>query len=372
MKKIFINGFNAKSGGGKSILINLLKLLPNIYEYYVLVPNKSDYLTYENDYIRIIEISKSYNKQVLFPYVYEILLPKLIKKLNVDIVFNLADIPIKTDIKQVFLFDWSYAVYPESKVWKMMDIKSFIQRKIKLYFFKKNLKYIDKMIAQNNAMKIRLEKIYNLKNIDVVPNAISLDNLDGGEYKNFNLPDGIKLLYLTVYYPHKNLEIFIPLAKLIRKQNLNFKIIVTISESQHKKAKEFLENVIKESLDNIIINIGPVEMKNVPSLYKQCDGLLMPTLLESFSGTYVEAMYHKRPIFTSNFDFAKVVCKDVAFYFNPFDEKDILNTLVYAFNNKEILKEKVIQGYKLVNSMDSWNDTINKYLKIIEKELNNE
>ena len=31
----------------------------------------------------------------------------------------------------------------------------------------------------------------------------------------------------------------------------------------------------------------------------------MPTLLESFSGTYVESMYFEKPILTSDLDFAK-------------------------------------------------------------------
>jgi glycosyltransferase involved in cell wall biosynthesis len=113
-------------------------------------------------------------------------------------------------------------------------------------------------------------------------------------------------------------------------------------------------------------------MKNVPFLYKQCDALLMPTLLESFSGTYVEAMYHKKTIFTSDFDFAKVVCRDVAFYFNPFDENDILIQLEKAFNNMNLLQQKTDKAFRIVNEMDSWKDTMNKYLEIIEKELNNE
>jgi glycosyltransferase involved in cell wall biosynthesis len=288
-----------------------------------------------------------------------------VKNLDIDVIFNMSSFAIKTDIKQVFLFQWPYAVYPESSVWKMMDIKSYLIRKIKLFMFKKNLKYINTMIAQTDTMKKRLEKLYNIKSIKIVPNAVSIDNIDGGEYKDFKLPNGIKLLYLTYYYPHKNLEIFIPLAKRIKNQNLNFKIVITIDENQHQKAKELLENIKKEKLEDVIINLGSIEMKNIPSLYKQVDGLLMPTLLESFSGTYIEAMYHKIPIFTSNIDFATTVCKDVAFYFDPFNEKDILNKLKIAFNSKNKINEKIEKGYQIVRDMDTWNDTTEKYLKII-------
>jgi len=65
----------------------------------------------------------------------------------------------------------------------------------------------------------------------------------------------------------------------------------------------------------------------VPSLYAQSDALLMPTLLESFSGTYVEAMFHKIVILTSKLDFAEDVCGESAFYFDPTSPEDILASI---------------------------------------------
>lgn len=369
MTNVFINGLNAKAGGGKSILNNYLSLLKDSThknKYFVLTPNRQEYLSYENDFIKIVDIPNIFHKSIFFPIVYAIVLDSYLKKLNIDVIFNLADIPIKTKTKQLFLFDWSYAVYPESIVWKMMDFKSYVNRKFKLFFFKRYMKYIDIMIAQTDTMKTRLQKLYGFQNIEVVPNAVSLENMSGGENKDFGLPNGIKLLYLTHYYPHKNLEIFIPLAKEIQKQGLNYKLITTIESSQHSSAKKFLKTLKKENLEDVIINMGAVEMKHVPSLYKQCDGLLMPTLLESFSGTYVEAMYHKKPIFTSNIDFATGVCKDGAIYFDPSNELEILEKLNQFFHDidkKEIITSKATE---VLNNLPNWNKAFGMYNKIIE------
>jgi glycosyltransferase involved in cell wall biosynthesis len=374
MAKIFINGLNAKTGGGKSILTNYLSLLKDSSSqncYFVLTPNKQEYLKYENDFIEIVEIPMFFHKNMFFPIVYSIILNRLLKNLEIDVLFNLADIPIRTDIKQVFLFDWAYAVYPESIVWNMMDFKSYAIRKMKLFFFKRYMKYIDTMIAQTDTMKSRLHKLYGFKNIEIIPNAVSLENMSGGEYKNFNLPEGIKLLYLTHYYPHKNIEIFIPLAREIKKRGLNYKLIITIEASQDNGAKKFLEIIERENLQGVIYNIGVVEMSHVPSLYKQCNGLLMPTLLESFSGTYVEAMYHKLPIFTSNIDFARSVCQDGAVYFNPFDENEILSQLVKIFENEQLKKEKINIGLNVLNSMIDWEKAFSKYNQIVKGEIEN-
>lgn len=370
MANILIQGLNSKSGGGKSILDNYLKMLIESNpedNYYILAPNKNEYLIYEKRNIKIVDIPDIYKNLYMVYFRYEIALPKLVRNLKIDIIFNLSDVPIPVkNIKQIFLFDWPYAVYPESIVWKKMDKFSAFERKLKLYFFKKYLPYVTTTIAQTDTMQQRLERFHSLRKIKIVPNAVSLENLDGGEYKNFNLPDGKKLLYLCVYFPHKNIEIFIPLAKKIKEQKLDFKIIITINESQHRNVKLLLAEIKKNNLEDIIINIGPVKMKHVPSLYMQCDGLLMPTLLESFGLTYIEAMHNKKPIFTSDIDFAHDVCGKSAYYFDPLNAEDILKQITYAFSEDEIRKEKIEQGTKVLSKFLSWEDVLKKYEQLIE------
>jgi len=369
MVTIFINGLNAKAGGGKSILNNYLLLLNEStlkYRYIVLVPALNEYKKYSSEKINIIAMPELFNNNLYYPLFYNYYFNKILRKYNVDVVLNLADIPIKTKIKQIFLFDWSYAVYPDSIVWKMMDFKSWLSRKSKLFFFKKNLKYIDVMLAQTSTMKVRLQDIYGIDNIKIVPNAVSLDNLQSHASNHFNLPAGKKLLYLTHYYPHKNLEVLIPLAKKIKKAGLTYKLITTIDRNQHKGARLFLETVEKSYLEDTIINIGPVSMENVPSLYRQCDALLMPTLLESFSGTYVEAMFHKIPILTSELDFASGVCGDAAIYFNPLDHCDILEKMILLFNNEELLEAKIEAGINVLNSLPDWRKTFEMYNESID------
>ena len=121
------------------------------------------------------------------------------------------------------------------------------------------------------------------------------------------------------------MEIFIPLAKKIKEQALHYQIIITISKNQSKEAKLYCQKIIQESLDSVIINVGSVYLEDIPHLYQLTDGLLLPTLLESYSGTYIEALFYEKPIFTSYFDFTKTVCKEAAFYFDPFNMAMPLN-----------------------------------------------
>jgi glycosyltransferase involved in cell wall biosynthesis len=72
--------------------------------------------------------------------------------------------------------------------------------------------------------------------------------------------------------------------------------------------------------------------------------LLMPTLLESYGNPYAEAMYHNKTIITSDLDFAKDVCGDAAFYFDPLDENSILATIKQAFSDNQRRSTKVEEG----------------------------
>lgn len=366
MANILINGVNTKSGGGLSILSNYLKLLSidsneKGHNYLVLGASNVDLSCYSKDYIRIVNANSLVSSPYLAPFVYEYYLARYIKRNQIDVVFNMGDLIINTTCPQVYLFDWSYAVYPEHPIWKWMDVKSKVNRLVKLYYLKKRLFFKGFLLAQTKVMADKLLAIYGINNVKIVPNAVSIDNHISTLSKDFGLPNGINLLYLTHYYPHKNLEIFLPLAKKIKDQNLDIRIVITIDENQHKKAKELLKNIKTQNLDDIIINVGPVPMSHVPSLYKQCNGLLMPTLLESFSGTYVEAMYHEIPIFTSNIDFAKVVCGDAAFYFDPDNEDSIFDCLIKSFQNESMIKEKVSIGREILASMPDWPKTFSLF-----------
>jgi glycosyltransferase involved in cell wall biosynthesis len=371
MSTIFINGLNSKTGGGKSILSNLLTFLgkdKSKNNFIVLTPNKSEFQHYSNNFVKIVDINNIYKNNFLLPFVNCFLIPRLLKEHNADAILNLGDIVIPTSIRQVYLFDWAYAVYPDSIAWQKMDLKDYFTRKIKLSFFKKYIKRAAIVIAQTETMRVRLNSVYGLKNVEVIPNVVSLDNVSGGRFFDFNFPKKkTKLLYLTYYYTHKNIEILLPLARKIKNKSLPYCIVVTIDRCQHKNAMQFLDVVEQEGLDSVIVNVGPVKMEYVPSLFAQTDALLMPTLLESYGLPYIEAMHHNKTVFTSNFDFATDVCGDVAFYFDPLDTNSILDSIVFAFENNKLRAEKIEKGKQKIASLLSWEQTFNKYIFLLDK-----
>ena len=370
MSNIFIYGLKSKTGGGKSILHNYLKILAENgynHNYIVLTPDKNEYDRYSNAYIQIIDIKNIFKNNISFLILNKFIIPGLIKKYQIDCIVNFGDIVIPVRKPQLYLFDWSYAVYPDSIVWKRMDFRSCFVRKIKLAAFKININRASRVIAQTQTMKTRLETIHGLNNVELVPNPVTLEAVSGAGSVDYKFPlDSFKLLYLTHYYPHKNLEILIPLARKVEELSLPYSFIITIDGNQHKMAQKFINKVKSEGLDKIIINIGNVDMGNVASLYSQCDVLFMPTLIESYGLPYVEAMYNEKPILTSDFDFSRDVCGDAGLYFDPLDVQSIISTIEKSYSDQESVLKMKRAGKCKIENLPDWETTFRKYHELVE------
>jgi glycosyltransferase involved in cell wall biosynthesis len=371
MDNILINGLNSNSAGGASVFRNFVRCL--------IKNNKKDCNYYILSTVQDLE-SNFNTKPLNIKYIY---LPKLLInpalilctyyflfryyewRLGVKKILNFGDLIPYCSSAVTYYFDWSYAVYPNHTIWKDMDKKSYLIRKLKLLQIRSRIKKVSCIIAQTDVIKKKLFDEYKVNNVLVVNNAVDVDA--EGVYKNFNLPDGEKFLYLTRYYPHKNLESLIPLAMEIKHNGTDYKFIITIDSEQHSGSRKLLNEISLKNLDDIIINIGSVNMNYVASLYAQCDHLFMPSLLESFSGTYVEAMFYKRTILTSNLDFAETVCKKSAFYFDPCSTASMYSTMVEAVENKVLSKLKITEGTRLVTEMSNWDDCSSKIINILNK-----
>lgn len=368
---MFVNGFHARSGGAYSVLTNFIYSgsLSDDLQYFVLMPNVGKYNKDElPENVSLINISHIYNSLVLMPLLYRFVLPRLVKSVGANIILNFADVPIVTHVHQVQYFDWAYAVYDDPVVWENMGFFDKLKRRIKLFFFFRWARHNDCMIAQTEVVKSRLAKKLQIENIAVLPNACKQYEKNNYDECQISLPKGKKFLCLSCYYTHKNMEVFIPLARKIRAEGLSYKIILTISADQHKKALRFLNLVKTSGLDDIIINIGPVDKSIIPAIYNACDALLLPTLLESYSGTYSESLYFGVPIFTSDRDFARCVCQGAAIYFNPTCPESIFCAIKSIDSDHDMGCIKRNRD-NLNNLKYSWSDIAEKISSLLISEL---
>ena len=114
-------------------------------------------------------------------------------------------------------------------------------------------------------------------------------------------------------------------------------------------------------------NLGILKTVDCPAAYASSDALFLPTLIETFSASYPESMKMKKPILTSDLDFAKDVCNDAALFFDPTDPQNIADTIEEIILNKKLYNSLTKKGIKRLNSMEISESRAIKYIDIFNK-----
>ncbi|REC49863.1 hypothetical protein DRF62_19260 [Chryseobacterium piscium] len=272
----------------------------------------------------------------------------------------------KSKFPKVVGFALGQVLYPKSpyfkKISRLSNFKVKLTSYLKSYFFKKNSDVL--IYESDDANKIYSTITKNKIVGYTVSNTVNsvFFNCRGWREVNVGKSD-LDILYLTANYPHKNMEI---IPKVIDKileigklENFRFHLSVTKEEMN-----------FDEKYDQYINYLGKVEIKQIPLLYKKMDMLFMPTLLETFSTTYLEAMISEIPIVTSNMSFAKDICGDAALYCEPLSATDYATKISLLASHKELSNDLIEKGKVNLLRFGTSMDRTKKYLKILEKHAN--
>jgi glycosyltransferase involved in cell wall biosynthesis len=262
-----------------------------------------------------------------------------LKGFSPDLILALGNIGIDGfDCPQAILFHNPYLWHSRERYGPYPPIEMFficLKVQVQRFFLRRDLKRPHLVLLhQTNTASDRIRARFGYNGAAVLcPNAVS--EFAGPANHSDNMPDALKpfeqrfkLFYLTRYYPHKNIEAIVETFRQHRNDLRDAVAFITIAADQHPGARRLLESIERHGLNNHIVNVGPLPQEELGDWFSHCDALLMPTLLESFSGTYLEAMHYGLPILTSDLDFAHEICGDAALYFDPTDTDSLRGTIL--------------------------------------------
>lgn len=367
---ILINCSNLRVGGGIQVSHSFINGLKNYSQHtYVVI--------FSNPIASLIEV-KSFGDNFKF-YKYEIVpslrkrnefLDKIVRVNKIDCVFTIFGPSYwKPNVFHISGYAKPHYIYKDSPFFKEISLMSKIKLKVKEFIHLKRFNQANILIAENSDVSERLKKIFPQKNIYTVTNYYHqiFDNQDAWDKSiSLSLFEGVTLLTISANYPHKNLKIIPQVIKELKKTkpDFNFRFVLTMNR------KNFIKN-IDDNIEKHIVFIGKVNINQCPNLYTQSSFMFLPTLLECYSACYPEAMRMNKPILTSDLNFAKSICGEAAYYFNPLSPKDIANAIIYLTENENIKDHLINNGKEQLKKFDNYIDRTKKYLKIIQDETNN-
>ena len=291
------------------------------------------------------------------------LLPRVIDTFKPDVVLALGNLGLlNPPCPQAVFLHQPHLLYPD-KHFGPRNLKNKVRHRYLKWHFHRQLTKTQLILCQTQVVANRVRNIYGFSGrISVCGTSVSPSLLHSSTaaqkpkaLASYN--DRFKLLYITRYYPHKNIEGIVDLFHRYREELADVVVFLTIAPDQHPNAARILRRISKLGLRNHIVNLGLISHEHVGDYYRHSNALLMPTLLETFGIPYLEAMATDLPIMTSDLDFAHEVCGNAALYFDPWNAGTVKDAILQLKNDQELQGDLVEKGKtRLQKTFRSWDE----------------
>lgn len=208
----------------------------------------------------------------------------------------------------------------------------------------------------------------NPDSIRVIPNCYS-PFFEGREYGDVTTtPIPFRVLTIASPYIHKRLPFIVDVASFLKSNGLENQIRFRVTLPEFgKEVSLFWKRAEALGVTKMIENIGIINIQDCPAQYAEAHCIFLPSVLETFSVSYLEAMKTKRPIVTSDLDFARDLCGDAAEYFDPQSSASAAQSILRLMNDQKYLRDLVAAGSKRLSVFFSPEEKYEAHIAWLEK-----
>jgi hypothetical protein len=262
-------------------------------------------------------------------------------------------------------FAQSLILYPppmsESRVSVLKRQAQRIKFKLQEVFFAR----ADELVVELEHVQAGLKRrrLFASKPIHIVYNTVDAVFRDQSRWFRVSLPDtgaAIKLGLVSRNYPHKNLQCLPALRSVLKElHGISVEFFVTFNSAEWAACAEPFRRVIH--------NVGELTLPQCPSFYATMDGVVFPSVCESFSASPLEAMLMHKPLFASDRPFIRDACHEHAHYFDPLDVGSMAAVIADYFRPgpQASHREALERAHRFVERYPSPADRARSYLAIV-------
>jgi len=379
MTRVMLNGINVLGAGGQAVVGSVVPCIAGVapdITFDLVLPADQGYEYWHSTQNLNIHLMKRPANRFLgrFADIY-LDISRWSREFNSDMCFTLGDLgPIHLKIPQIVLLHQSLLVYRNSDFEQLWTTTERWKFRYTRWHFGRMAPHCAAITVQTPVMAKRLHQTYNIPmdKIHVVSSALPahLRTATGEIQPNaqmmaVNKP--YRLLFLAAGYEHKNHCILPALAETLRQRGLANKVhvFVTLDPTVRSYERDLLARL--KPYADCVTNLGRLPSDQVSAAYRAASALFMPTLVESFGLIYLEAMAHGCPILTSNRDFARWMCGDLAFYFEPTSPVSIADAVERFVTEGAPAQYAELAARRLADFPTSWEPVARHYVEILRQ-----
>lgn len=181
--------------------------------------------------------------------------------------------------------------------------------------------------------------------------------------------DGVlRLLYVSVYYPHKNPGLVCETVRVLNERGIRAHATITmdLEEVRRVRGSTFDYKQMRDALRRGDISLGSRSYSSLPELYRNHDVFVFPSVSETFGHPMAEALSSGLQIVAADTTVTREICGGNALYFRPFSPYALCDRLLELDRSPELREQIAAQSRERAISLFKWSDHVDRLIKGFE------
>ena len=361
--RIIINAISANTGGIVTYTSNLIEYIGREdLEAIIYVPRafNAELLDTPNVTVKKVPVKRFYG--AIHRFLWEqVFWRKIVKESGADVLYSSANYGVLfPPIKQVLLVQGEIYLNPvyRDKVLPKLPLKerisAFLRRNLMLYSARHSSITI---FPSDVALKAALDYGPDIADNSVV-NYLGVGDRFAATDKRRDWREGgrLELLYVSVFYPHKDPVTLAEATKYLNEQGLPTKTRITMEAHDFDpwpSSRNELHALKSERYADCV-DIGRIEHQQLTDALKSYDAFVFPSMAETFGFPMVEAMRAGIPLIVSDIPIHREICGDAALYFELSNPVDLANRVQELDADPALRADLIARAKKRAVDVFAW------------------
>lgn len=239
--------------------------------------------------------------------------------------------------------------------------------------FNSTLKKASKIIAVSESTKAGIIEHFHINpdKIKVIYNGVDerfrpIDNY--GIINETKESCGITkpfLFFVSVWRSHKNVEGLVKAFNILKKKyGVEHQLVLGGREDLHYT--NVRDEINKSPYKNDIITPGYIKYDDLPALYSAADLFVIPSFIEGFGLTAIEAQKCGCPVVSTNTTSLPEILADSALLFDPNNHEQMADEMYKILSNATLKQELIKKGFENANRF-SWDKCAKETLQVYKQ-----
>lgn len=177
----------------------------------------------------------------------------------------------------------------------------------------------------------------------------------------------LRLLYVSVYYPHKRPGFICQAAETLNNQGTPTHATITMDRGE---LNDFVGSahdriLLDRAVENQVVTLGRRSYEDLPNLYRNHDIFIFPSISETFGHPMAEAMSSGIPVLAADTPVNREVCGNAALYFDPLRLSSLLDCVRRLDADPALRMDMVEKGRARVLQSYTWEQHVERLVDIL-------